>query len=469
MGGKEEYYEMEKSKEFFSDLIQATMQGNMSKIKSLLENRSDEIGDVLKGFQSEGKTIFHIAASSGKPMIMKYFLDCLVNATEREVIVNTQDKDGYNPLMYATISESSDCMEECLRCGANVNLVNNNGCAPIHFAAADGNIERLKLLHTHKADMSIISKYGTAIHWAAGKGRTKAIEYLLTVGIDINARDENGTTAVIAAACAGSDDSCVALLEAGASMNDIISGNLSLLHICSENGLQKSIETLLTLPEGASLFGIKTDDGENLPIHLAAMNGKRNIVEKLFEISKPFLSPSLTTIDDVMIDGVERMKIWEEKNTKKKTEEKEVHVFNMDTSQIAPAINDDAAHEAELFKLQGNNFFKKKKYEEAIEAYTNAISKQGDKASYWSNRSACYLAMKKYDQALYDAEVCRRLDSTWPKGCFRLAAARMALGMYEDAAVAAFEGCKLDERNEELKSMLREAVAKGQQEYRSKT
>ena len=76
--------------------------------------------------------------------------------------------------------------------------------------------------------------------------------------------------------------------------------------------------------------------------------------------------------------------------------------------------------------------------------------------------------MKKYDHALYDAEVCRKLDSTWSKGCFRLAAARMALGLYEDAAVAAFEGCKLDEKNEELKCLLREAVAKGQEEHRNK-
>ena len=51
------------------------------------------------------------------------------------------------------------------------------------------------------------------------------------------------------------------------------------------------------------------------------------------------------------------------------------------------------------------------------------------------------------------------------KGCFRLANARMALGMYEDAAVAAFEGCKLDEGNSELKSLLKEAVSKGRQQH----
>ena len=33
-------------------------------------------------------------------------------------------------------------------------------------------------------------------------------------------------------------------------------------------------------------------------------------------------------------------------------------------------------------------------------------------------------------------QVCRRLVPTWTKGCYRLAAARLALKQYEDAALA---------------------------------
>lgn len=56
----------------------------------------------------------------------------------------------------------------------------------------------------------------------------------------------------------------------------------------------------------------------------------------------------------------------------------------------------------------------------------------------------------------------------WPKACFRLAKARLALKMYEDAAVAAFEGCKLDDTNIDLKNLLREAVALGKEEHQRK-
>jgi predicted TPR repeat methyltransferase len=66
-------------------------------------------------------------------------------------------------------------------------------------------------------------------------------------------------------------------------------------------------------------------------------------------------------------------------------------------------------------------------------------------------------------RALADAEHCRRLKPDWSKGCFRLAAARMACGLYEDAAVAAFEGLKLDDTNASLKKIMKEAVAKGRE------
>lgn len=56
----------------------------------------------------------------------------------------------------------------------------------------------------------------------------------------------------------------------------------------------------------------------------------------------------------------------------------------------------------------------------------------------------------------------------WPKACFRLAKARLALNMYEDAAVAAFEGCKLDDSNLDLKNLLRQCVALGKEDHQKK-
>jgi hypothetical protein len=65
-------------------------------------------------------------------------------------------------------------------------------------------------------------------------------------------------------------------------------------------------------------------------------------------------------------------------------------------------------------------------------------------------------------------QICRRLMPAWPKACFRLAKARLALKLYEEAAVAAFEGCKLDDANIDLKNLLRECVAQGKEDHQRK-
>ena len=65
-------------------------------------------------------------------------------------------------------------------------------------------------------------------------------------------------------------------------------------------------------------------------------------------------------------------------------------------------------------------------------------------------------------------QICRRLLPVWPKACFRLAKARLALKLFEEAAVAAFEGCKLDDTNVDLKNLLRECVSLGKKDHQRK-
>ncbi|CAN0187101.1 unnamed protein product [Discosporangium mesarthrocarpum] len=71
------------------------------------------------------------------------------------------------------------------------------------------------------------------------------------------------------------------------------------------------------------------------------------------------------------------------------------------------------------------------------------------------------MATGEHEMALSDAEICRRQRPEWPKACYRMAVARLALGRFEDAALAAWEGVQLDNNNKELKSLLQECVKKG--------
>ena len=62
------------------------------------------------------------------------------------------------------------------------------------------------------------------------------------------------------------------------------------------------------------------------------------------------------------------------------------------------------AQQAEAAKEKGNSAFGKESCALALTAYTEAISLVPDNAVFYSNRSATYLKLKQYTQALNDAE-----------------------------------------------------------------
>lgn len=83
---------------------------------------------------------------------------------------------------------------------------------------------------------------------------------------------------------------------------------------------------------------------------------------------------------------------------------------------------------AERKKTQGNELYKTKQYREALRLYTQAIELCPDCASYYGNRSACYMMLGKYTEALGDAREAVRLDKAFVKGYIRVAKCNIALG-----------------------------------------
>lgn len=97
---------------------------------------------------------------------------------------------------------------------------------------------------------------------------------------------------------------------------------------------------------------------------------------------------------------------------------------------------------ADAEKATGNEFFKAGNYEQAIVHFTNAIDIEPTHVLY-SNRSACYCGLKKYDEALADAEACIAKNAGWGKGYGRKGAAFHGKGQYEAAIQAYEEGLKV--------------------------
>ncbi|KAG8231912.1 hypothetical protein J437_LFUL011381 [Ladona fulva] len=93
---------------------------------------------------------------------------------------------------------------------------------------------------------------------------------------------------------------------------------------------------------------------------------------------------------------------------------------------------------AEIKKESGNHHYKSQNYTKALTYYTEAIGICPENASYYANRSACYMMLRQYQNALDDARKSVALDPGFIKAYIRLAKCSIALGdcSYADQTLA---------------------------------
>jgi ankyrin repeat protein len=486
---EEDINRAQRAQKFYTDSVKLLV-GNkpddeksfLSLLESYLHTKNNSMVSLQQTFQeyqSEGKTLLHIASSTGKLQAAEGIISKCPDVSQ---IVNLQDKNEYTPIINATICESLPLMQLLIDNGANVKLTNKDGASALNFAAADGSIERMDLLLANGADVNNTSEAGTPIGWASGKGQTKAVRYLIEHNGDVNRTGSAQLVPpVFLAAVANCDETTALLVESGADVGALITGNLTLLHICAESGLTAAVAAIIKTETGQKTACVVNTDG-SLPIHMAAMSKHVDCIKLLLPFSGPPYSTmepdAHSTMETILKEGADHLAAWHAQSEKKTQNSSSPTVESSEsTAPQTPPIPDltqlniteaDKAKGTE-WKDKGNAFYKKKDFKSAIEAYSKGLEMDPTNHVIYSNRSACFHALEDYDSCLKDAEICRRLVPQWIKGCYRLATARFALGKYEDAAVAAYEGLQIDQSNDELKSLLQRAVKKGQQEHKAKT
>ena len=257
------------------------------------------------------------------------------------------------------------------------------------------------------------------------------------------------------AAISCSDDCVCALLHAGADSliyhpSTVVGGNanvnqvdevdekgfrcgLTLLHVCAENGLYQACQLIVS--QNSTTTKIRTERPySNTPMELAAMSGNRSVVELLHKYSEDYTDADASTVDSILSDGPRLLSVWTSLHAEAQAKSQSVQLNNNDIKKqttrtlepTEPCNDESQIMAAEEHKLLGNAAYKNKQYDTAVREYTAAIVLDGSNHLYWSNRSVSFAALGKSDDALLDAEVCRGLQPEWPKGCYRLATARLA-------------------------------------------
>lgn len=108
-----------------------------------------------------------------------------------------------------------------------------------------------------------------------------------------------------------------------------------------------------------------------------------------------------------------------------------------DDTNLALEGAETPAKNAEEAKRKGDESFKKRQWEDAIEHYTRALQHMPESEKVLSNRSAAFMELKQFQNALDDAVRASEVAPEWPKVFFRQGVALRALRRY-DMAISAF-------------------------------
>lgn len=123
-----------------------------------------------------------------------------------------------------------------------------------------------------------------------------------------------------------------------------------------------------------------------------------------------------------------------------------------DTNLVSDFETDGAAEEK---KELGNQAFANKDYQGAISYYTEAIARNPKNHIFFSNRSACYVALEQWVEAAADAKQCLKLCPQFVKAYYRLSLAQMAMDDLDAAQSTVKMGLNVEPNSLQLSKQLR--------------
>ncbi len=178
-------------------LMRAAMYGNEAMIRLLIKK-----GANIHARNRYGNTAFALAAEGNwskafellKPLGPQDLVGAFSNAyknkqtmTDDQIIelitkssdIDTQNNNGYTPLMSSLESFHPECAKKLIDMGAKVNLQNNAGRTALMFAARNGYTKIVNLLLEKGARVNLTDKEGHSAQWFAEEKKHHEIVKIL--------------------------------------------------------------------------------------------------------------------------------------------------------------------------------------------------------------------------------------------------------------------------------------------------
>ena len=406
------------------------------------------------------------------------------------------------------------------------------GIPPLCRAAASGDAECVRLLLAAGADAASSgptaeASVGPPLFWAAGSGDGggEIVELLLEAGADAKKVAPDGVTALLIATASENAEAVEELLKAGADPNAVAEREgVRPLHVAAEAGDPRIVRALLAAgsdPDAEDAGGLRAIEG-------AAAAVEREVVEILFPVTTKKIaefggggsggggeegdgssSSSTSTsareenkewsVDGLMLRGAAEQARRQAEHAKHghghghhghgdgcgcghEHEEEEEKI------EVPAAEAPDAAKAAAAARA-GDEAFVAGDVALAFEKYSESLRHATDDSKVWSNRAAAALrggnsggsggggsgsgensrGAAAAERARADARIARALDPARAKAWYREGSAAEALGDYEGAARAYFEGYRVNPaQGRECAEAFQAAVAAGRAAHAAK-
>ncbi|GEM_PF-495510 len=183
----------------------------------------------------------------------------------------------YSNIFEAVENNDTSMVEKFLKEGIDINIKDETGATPLHWAAFYGLQELAEFLVEKGANVYAHDDDGwTPLHWAKSR---KMMELLISRGADVNTRDQFGQTPLHILSMDSLPDIIGFLISKGAQVNVKDSMGKTPLHFAA---LKRNVELVAYLLTQGAQVNAKEDTGKT-PLHLAAIKGYKEVAETLIK------------------------------------------------------------------------------------------------------------------------------------------------------------------------------------------